>query len=79
MWIRSQDKMKLYNLDKAGFIRISKSYGSKDKNGNKLTAAIVLENSTSLGLYNTETDALNVINSIERFISEGVNNVFQMP
>lgn len=83
MWIRSQDKTKLYNLHNAQSLMISKSYGSRDREGNKLNSAIVLQhtstNAVSLGLYACENDCIRILDDIARFMSEHNSEIFEMP
>ena len=83
MWIRSQDRTKLYNLHNAQAITISKSYGSRDREGNKLNSAIVLQYTStsvvSLGLYSCENDCVRIIDDIARAMSEHENEIFEMP
>lgn len=83
MWLRSQDKTKLLNLDRAQQIALSKSYGSKDSNGNKLNSAIVLQHENtavvSIGLYKDIEEAMSVMEQITKFMENGQEAVFQMP
>lgn len=83
MWLRSQDKTKLVNLRNIEHITISKSYGSKDNDGNKLNSAIVIQYSpssvTSMGLYKNTEDAMRIMGEIEKFLENNEENVFQMP
>lgn len=83
MWIRSQDKTKLYNLHNAQALTISKSYGSRDRDGKQLNSAIVLQHnstsSVSLGLYACENDCVRILDDIARFMSEHNSEIFEMP
>ena len=81
MWLRTQDKTKLINLREVQYITISKSYGSKDGDGNNLNSAIVINYPTaiSLGLYQNVEESMRVMSEIERFIQNDEEKVFQMP
>lgn len=83
MWLRSQDKTKLVNLKEIQYITISKSYGSKDGEGNKLNSAIVIQYSQSsvisMGLYKNIEDAMRIMGEIEKFLENNEEKVFQMP
>lgn len=83
MWLRTQDKTKLINLRDIQYITISKSYGSKDNDGNKLNSAIVAQcsstNTVSLGLYQSVEDSMSVMEQIESCIENDESEVFHMP
>ncbi len=83
MWIRSQDKTKLLNLNNAQMLTISKSYGSRDRDGNALKSAIVLQYtstmSVSLGLYKDSDEAIGIIKNIVDFMENNNKTIFEMP
>lgn len=86
MWLISQNKSKLINLTEIQYITLSKSYGSKDKDGNHLKSAIVVQfspntstNVVSIGLYKNDEEAISVIEKIYTFIDNDEGKVFHMP
>lgn len=79
MWIRTQDKKELVNVNR---VFINKIFGDKNNNvaiwGEFQRNSIFSENKRILGRYATIDDAIKEIDEIQKCITENLNNTYQM-
>ena len=79
MWIRTQDKKELVNVNR---VFISKIFGDRNNNaaiwGEFKRNSIFSENKILLGRYATIDDAIKEIDEIQKCITENLNNTYQM-
>ena len=75
MWIRSQDKKTLVNVDNVSSIGIF----TDDEAGTICIGATVDESSLDLGFYNTEQVAMGVMDAIELCTKYPEMKLYDMP
>lgn len=75
MWIKSQDKKTLVNVKNVSSIGIF----ADDAVGTICIGVTVDESALDLGFYNTEQEAMRVLDEIETYVAYAGVNVYKMP
>ncbi len=78
MWVRTQDKKQMLQVNS---FSIARNYGGKRKfalMGTIATSSLFGSQSTILGSYTTEYDAIQELDSIQNYHQEGHEGVYQV-